>query len=361
MQFNETLALLRKSRGFTQEKLAERLGVSRQAVARWEAGETAPDVYILSDLSEIFGISADGLLNGVDEASLSAPADHSPKPAEISEKSAASLPLRTKLKFATIVMAIIAVTVTANIGIIKLSDMRSQKAENVYSQTGTDTPRLTSLSNAPETEFWTADEYEKWAEEQLEIYREKYKNGEEILWHTEEGDVYRALTKEDIKKIEDYFDETLAAIKNGDLITKDEIIFWTDESGKTYFAAYDDVFVTDATGETAIIENDDSFLTFDDAAIPFETVFGETVAQGNAENKVQTFEEIFAKYEKYGLKYYESDGERMLYYNGEAVGRFIDEDPYGGIFIFTPDGAGTLTVRAEYDLNGKLSGVSPSE
>ena len=42
MQFNETLAMLRKSRGLTQEQLAEQLGVSRQAIARWESGETAP-------------------------------------------------------------------------------------------------------------------------------------------------------------------------------------------------------------------------------------------------------------------------------------------------------------------------------
>ena len=36
--FNENLSSLRRKSGFTQEALAERLGVSRQAVARWEAG-----------------------------------------------------------------------------------------------------------------------------------------------------------------------------------------------------------------------------------------------------------------------------------------------------------------------------------
>ena len=119
MQFNETLAMLRKSRGLTQEQLAEQLGVSRQAIARWESGETAPDVYILSDLSEIFEVSADNLLNGVNETSASAAALPPAEPAEISAETVATAPLRAKLKFAAAVIAIAAVTVTVNIGIIK--------------------------------------------------------------------------------------------------------------------------------------------------------------------------------------------------------------------------------------------------
>ncbi len=51
----------------------------------------------------------------------------------------------------------------------------------------------------------------------------------------------------------------------------------------------------------------------------------------------------------------------MLYYNGKAVGKFIDIDPDGGIFVFTPDGSGTLTVQAEYDDEGNLSGVVEAE
>ena len=119
MQFDETLAMLRKSRGLTQEQLAEQLGVSRQAIARWESGETAPDVYILSDLSEIFEVSADNLLNGVNEASAPAAALPPAEPTEISAEAVATAPLRAKLKFAAAVIAIAAVAVTVNIGIIK--------------------------------------------------------------------------------------------------------------------------------------------------------------------------------------------------------------------------------------------------
>lgn len=41
---HDNLQQLRKLRGLTQEDLAERVGVSRQAVAKWESGETSPDL-----------------------------------------------------------------------------------------------------------------------------------------------------------------------------------------------------------------------------------------------------------------------------------------------------------------------------
>ena len=47
MKFHEKLVKLRKSKGYTQEELAEKPGVSRQAVARWEAGDTTPDMKML--------------------------------------------------------------------------------------------------------------------------------------------------------------------------------------------------------------------------------------------------------------------------------------------------------------------------
>ncbi|HAA42993.1 MAG TPA: transcriptional regulator, partial [Ruminiclostridium sp.] len=42
MIFSEKLSLIRKSKGYTQEQLAEILGVSRQAVAKWESGQSYP-------------------------------------------------------------------------------------------------------------------------------------------------------------------------------------------------------------------------------------------------------------------------------------------------------------------------------
>jgi len=62
MQFNEKLQKLRKEKGLSQEGLAEMLGVSRQAVSKWESGMTFPETDKLIAISEIFGITVDSLL-----------------------------------------------------------------------------------------------------------------------------------------------------------------------------------------------------------------------------------------------------------------------------------------------------------
>ena len=62
MTFNEKLLSLRRKSSFSQEELAEKLAVSRQAVSRWEMGETMPDAKNLLELSDIFGVSVDSLL-----------------------------------------------------------------------------------------------------------------------------------------------------------------------------------------------------------------------------------------------------------------------------------------------------------
>lgn len=60
----ERLSLLRRENKLSQEALAERLGVSRQAISKWEREECAPDTENLIALSEIYGITLDELLNG---------------------------------------------------------------------------------------------------------------------------------------------------------------------------------------------------------------------------------------------------------------------------------------------------------
>ena len=62
MLFREKLRFLRKINNMSQEELAEKLIVSRQAVSRWETGDTIPDAEILLQLGEIFGVSVDNLL-----------------------------------------------------------------------------------------------------------------------------------------------------------------------------------------------------------------------------------------------------------------------------------------------------------
>lgn len=62
MDFSEKLQRLRKQYGWSQEQLAEQLGVSRQAVSKWESGSTLPDVEKLMALSDLLDLSLDELL-----------------------------------------------------------------------------------------------------------------------------------------------------------------------------------------------------------------------------------------------------------------------------------------------------------
>ena len=62
MEFNEKLQELRKSRGMTQEELAEALFVSRTAVSKWESGRGYPSIDSLKQLSRFFSVKIDDLI-----------------------------------------------------------------------------------------------------------------------------------------------------------------------------------------------------------------------------------------------------------------------------------------------------------
>ena len=68
--FSENLVRLRKLRQMTQEDVAEAAGVSRQAVAKWESGESAPDIEKCRLIAELFEVSLDDLANFEPEENL---------------------------------------------------------------------------------------------------------------------------------------------------------------------------------------------------------------------------------------------------------------------------------------------------
>ena len=70
MGFADELAKNRKAMNMTQEDLAERCDVSRQAVAKWEKGESLPDVYLIAKLAEMFNITIEELIWSRDRAVL---------------------------------------------------------------------------------------------------------------------------------------------------------------------------------------------------------------------------------------------------------------------------------------------------
>ncbi len=68
--FKDNLAQMRKVLQLTQEDVAEKLGVTRQSVAKWESGESVPDLDKCKQLAEIFGVSLDDLANYEPEKNL---------------------------------------------------------------------------------------------------------------------------------------------------------------------------------------------------------------------------------------------------------------------------------------------------
>ncbi len=72
MQYNigAKIKAIRLSASMTQEQLAERLGISAQAVSKWESGINMPDIQLLSEISVIFGVSIDFLFDMTDESKM---------------------------------------------------------------------------------------------------------------------------------------------------------------------------------------------------------------------------------------------------------------------------------------------------
>lgn len=64
MNIGKTIATLRKERNMTQSEVADKLGVSYQAVSKWERDESLPDITLLPSIADLFGITIDQLLRG---------------------------------------------------------------------------------------------------------------------------------------------------------------------------------------------------------------------------------------------------------------------------------------------------------
>ena len=63
MSLGNSLFDARKKKGLSQEEVAEKLGVSRQTISKWETEETVPDIYQAKRLAKIFGLSLDELID----------------------------------------------------------------------------------------------------------------------------------------------------------------------------------------------------------------------------------------------------------------------------------------------------------
>lgn len=95
MNLSERLQELRKKEGYSQEQVAEMLGLSRQAISKWESGQGKPEIDNIIKLTEIYHVSADYILSGTEKA-----------PVPVAEKKE----LSPEYKKAVAVIAIIAAT-----------------------------------------------------------------------------------------------------------------------------------------------------------------------------------------------------------------------------------------------------------
>lgn len=82
MKLSDKLLAIRKQKGMSQELLAEKLNVSRQAISRWEMGTAQPDAFNILQISKLFGVTTDYLLNDDYESD-----DDLPKVKEVKEDS----------------------------------------------------------------------------------------------------------------------------------------------------------------------------------------------------------------------------------------------------------------------------------
>ncbi|MCI9406465.1 MAG: helix-turn-helix transcriptional regulator [Oscillospiraceae bacterium] len=68
MNMADRIQYLRKTRGISQETLADQVGVSRQAVSRWESEQSTPDLEKIVLMSDFFGVTTDYILKGIEPA-----------------------------------------------------------------------------------------------------------------------------------------------------------------------------------------------------------------------------------------------------------------------------------------------------
>lgn len=73
MSIADRIQLQRKEKGLSQDDLASVIGVSRQAVSKWESEQSSPDLDKIISLSDYFGVTTDYLLKGTESPAFISP------------------------------------------------------------------------------------------------------------------------------------------------------------------------------------------------------------------------------------------------------------------------------------------------
>ena len=136
MKFSEKLMNLRKSKGMSQEELAEKLNITRQTVSKWELDQTVPDMNKLIEISKLFGVSLDELTNNIE---ITGP-ENSYKEGSI-EKS------NKKISIRIFVVGLIIGLVLCGIGLVKQNNAKKINEER-YTQAAEQSQTAVDKANA---------------------------------------------------------------------------------------------------------------------------------------------------------------------------------------------------------------------
>lgn len=71
MELKDKLQLLRKQNGYSQEQLADKIGIARQTISKWETGQAVPELNGLIQLSNLYGVTIDRIVKDNDECNIS--------------------------------------------------------------------------------------------------------------------------------------------------------------------------------------------------------------------------------------------------------------------------------------------------
>lgn len=71
MELKDKLQLMRKQNGYSQEQLADKIGIARQTISKWETGQAVPELNGLIQLSNLYGVTIDRMVKENDECNIS--------------------------------------------------------------------------------------------------------------------------------------------------------------------------------------------------------------------------------------------------------------------------------------------------
>lgn len=122
MKFSEKLENLRKSKGMSQEALAQKLNVTRQTVSKWELDQTTPDMNKLIEISKIFEVSLDELANNIETSN-----------SETTYKESSIEKNNKKISIRIFIVGLIISIILCGIGFIKQNNAKKTN-ENLYNE-----------------------------------------------------------------------------------------------------------------------------------------------------------------------------------------------------------------------------------